>query len=99
MRAWYERRGYELLDRNWRCQAGEIDLVLRKGAAVVVCEVKSRSTLAYGAPAEAVGPAKRARLRRLAACWLATHDVHAPVVRFDVAAVLGCDVAVTRGAW
>ena len=59
--------GMVLLDRNWRCDAGEIDLVLRDGEVLVFCEVKTRSTAAYGHPLEAVTPAKAARLRRLAA--------------------------------
>jgi putative endonuclease len=97
--AWYEAQGYQLLDRNWRCYAGEIDLVLRKGTTLVICEVKTRSTLAYGAPAEAVTLVKRRRLRQLAASWLATHDHHAAHVRFDVASVRGHEVDVCAGAW
>lgn len=97
--AWYVARGYELLDRNWRCAAGEIDLVLREGRTLVVCEVKTRSTLVYGSPAEAVTARKRARLRRLAARWLAAHHVHVANVRFDVAAVLGEEVEIVAGAW
>jgi putative endonuclease len=97
--AWYVAHGYELLDRNWRCAAGEIDLVLRKGTTLVICEVKTRSTLAYGCPAEAVTPAKRVRLRRLAASWLATHRQHAPTVRFDVASVVDSHVEVLADAW
>jgi putative endonuclease len=96
---WYVARGYEVLDRNWRCSAGEIDLVLRKGPTLVVCEVKTRSSVLYGSPAEAVTGAKRARLRRLAARWLMDHDVHAPNVRFDMAAVLDDHVEVISGAW
>jgi len=96
---WYTARGYEVLDRNWRCSTGEIDLVLRKGPTVVVCEVKTRTTLLYGSPAEAVTAAKRVRVRRLAARWLMDHDVHAPNVRFDVAAVLQERVEVIPGAW
>jgi putative endonuclease len=97
--AWYTTRGYEVLDRNWRCSGGEIDLVLRKGKTLVVCEVKTRSSVACGSPAEAVTFAKRVRLRRLAARWLIEHDVHVPYVRFDVAAVLGDHVDVIPGAW
>ena len=68
--------GMVVLDRNWRCDAGEIDLVLRDGSTLVVCEVKTRSSVHYGHPLEAVTPVKAARLRRLAARWLAEHDVH-----------------------
>ncbi len=96
---WYSARGYEVLDRNWRCPTGEIDLVLRRGTLLVVCEVKTRSTLAYGAPADSVTAAKRARLRRLAVRWLAAHSVHPATVRFDVAAVLGSKVEVVAEAW
>ena len=80
--------GMTVLDRNWRCDAGEVDLVLRDGEVVVICEVKTRSSAAYGHPLEAVGAVKAARLRRLAALWLQAHDVHAPGVRIDVVGVL-----------
>lgn len=95
----YADEGFQVLDRNWRCRIGEIDLVLQKGSTLVVCEVKTRSTLAYGSPAEAVTALKRARLRRLAARWLAEHDVHPATVRFDVACVLGEDVEILAGVW
>ena len=51
-------RGLVVLDRNWRCPLGEIDLVLRDGDTLVVCEVKTRSGVGYGTPHEAVTPAK-----------------------------------------
>lgn len=81
--------GYEVLDRNWRCDAGELDIVARDPVAgeIVFVEVKTRSGGAFGHPAEAVVGAKLARLRRLAARWLAEHDVHAAGVRIDVVAV------------
>jgi putative endonuclease len=80
--------GMVVLDRNWRCDLGEIDLVLRDGRVLVVCEVKTRSSLAYGAPLEAVTEQKAARLRRLAARWLADHDIHPDEVRIDLVGVL-----------
>lgn len=80
--------GMVLVDRNWRCPAGEIDLVLRDGDVVVFCEVKTRTSAAFGHPLEAVRPEKAARLRRLAAMWLQAHDVHARGVRIDVVGVL-----------
>lgn len=95
----YERAGYRVLARNWRCEEGEIDLVCRRGATVVVCEVKTRRSFAYGSPAEAVTAEKRRRLRRLAARWLREHRVHCRTVRFDVAAVRGEDVEILPGAW
>jgi len=84
---WLCRQGMELLDRNWRCEAGEIDLVLRDGDVLVVCEVKTRSSAAFGSPFEAVTPAKLARLRRLAARWMTERGVHVPEVRLDLVGV------------
>lgn len=81
-------QGMVLLDRNWRCGEGEIDLVLRDGPALVVCEVKTRSSLACGSPQEAVGAVKLDRLVRLAERWREAHGVHPPEVRVDVVAVL-----------
>lgn len=80
--------GYEVLDRNWRGTRGELDIVARQGDEVVVVEVKTRSGLGYGHPAEAITPAKLARLRRLAGQWLSEHDVGARSVRVDVVAVI-----------
>ena len=60
------RRGMVVLDRNWRCPHGEIDVVARDGDVLVVCEVKTRRSLTHGDPVEAVTAAKVARLRRLA---------------------------------
>jgi putative endonuclease len=82
------RQGMVVLDRNWRCEVGELDLVLRDGRVLVVCEVKTRSSVAYGSPLEAVTEQKAARLRRLAARWLADHDVHPAEVRIDLVGVL-----------
>jgi putative endonuclease len=81
-------RGMVVLDRNWRCDAGEIDLVLRDGRVLVVCEVKTRSSNAYGSPLEGVTPVKAERLRRLAARWLADHRVRPDEGRIDLVGVL-----------
>jgi putative endonuclease len=80
--------GMVLLDRNWRCELGEIDLVLRDGPALVVCEVKTRTSTAYGSPLEAVSGQKANRMRRLAARWLAEHTVRPDEVRLDLVGVL-----------
>lgn len=82
------RGGMLLVDRNWRCAAGEIDLVLRDGRVLVVCEVKTRSSTAFGSPLEGVSQAKADRLRRLASRWLRAHDVHVDDVRIDLVGVL-----------
>ncbi|HEY0638870.1 MAG TPA: YraN family protein [Pseudonocardiaceae bacterium] len=79
--------GFEVLARNWRCRAGELDLVATDGGRLVVCEVKTRTGAAYGHPAEAVTRAKAARIRELTRRWLAEHDTRWREVRFDVLAV------------
>jgi putative endonuclease len=83
-----ERAGLQILDRNWRCQEGEIDIVAADGDTLVICEVKTRSGLGYGDPAEAVVAAKAARLRRLALRWLAADRLCWRELRFDVVTVL-----------
>lgn len=96
---WYEARGYRVLDRNWRCRAGELDIVAGRGGLVVFCEVKTRSSVAFGVPAEAVTPAKQARLRKLGVQWLEQTGARARDVRFDVASVLNRDIEVIEGAF
>lgn len=80
--------GMVVVDRNWRCDLGEVDLVLRDQEILVFCEVKTRSSSAYGHPLEAVSPTKGARLRRLAGRWLEEHDVDPQGVRIDLVGVL-----------
>jgi putative endonuclease len=80
--------GLTILDRNWRCETGEIDIVARDGASLVVCEVKTRRGLAYCHPGEAVTWRKAQRLRRLAMRWIDEHDVHPPEIRIDVVSVV-----------
>jgi putative endonuclease len=82
------QQGMILLDRNWRCDEGELDLVLRDGDVLVVCEVKTRSGVECGTPHEAVDDPKLDRLRRLAARWSEAHDIHPLDVRVDLVAVL-----------
>lgn len=83
-----EQAGMVVLARNWRCPLGELDVVAMDGPCLVAVEVKTRRSLAYGHPAEAVTRAKAARLRRLVAQWLADHDVRVESVRIDVVAIL-----------
>jgi putative endonuclease len=83
--------GMQILDRNWRCSQGEIDIVAMDDACLVIVEVKTRRSLAFGSPVEAVTAVKAARLRRLASCWLAENrSLVSSVadVRIDVVGVL-----------
>jgi putative endonuclease len=80
--------GLTILERNWRCDIGEIDIVARDGDTLVVCEVKTRSGTGFGSPLEAVTPRKAARLRRLAARWMLDRQIHPADVRIDLVGVL-----------
>jgi putative endonuclease len=79
--------GLMVVAHNWRCRHGEIDLVATAPGLVVFCEVKARRSDAYGTPAAAVTARKQARLRALAAAWLAAADHPPSRVRFDVVTV------------
>lgn len=82
--------GLRLVERNWRCADGELDIVARDGDVLAFVEVKTRSTLAFGDPVEAVTPAKAARIHRLAMRWLDEHrgQPRWTAIRFDVVAVV-----------
>ncbi len=98
--------GMTVVDRNWRVALddlrGELDLVVRDGATLVFCEVKTRSSSVAGGPLAAVTWRKRRQLRRLAGLYLARHRHHGPV-RGDVVTVLlaGPEPAIQhlRGVW
>ena len=89
---WYEKQGYAIVDRNWRVRSGELDVIARRGATLVFCEVKTRRGNRFGSPAEAVTYAKQQRIRKLAIEWLRAQasqgaTSRADVLRFDVASV------------
>jgi putative endonuclease len=81
-------QGMVLLDRNWRCPEGELDLVLRDGDVLVACEVKTRRGTGCGSPHEAVDDTKLERLHRLVWRWAEEHAVHPEEARVDLVAVL-----------
>jgi putative endonuclease len=97
--AWYEARGYQLMARNWRCREGELDLIVRRNRTIVFCEVKTRSSDAFGVPAEAVNREKRQRLRVLAARFLDESPIRAREIRFDVVSILRGEIEVFEGAF
>lgn len=98
MARWYLARGWEIVARNWRSPRGEIDVIARKGRLVAVCEVKTRSSGAFGTALEAVGVRKQERLRRATCDWLDRTGIVC-TVRFDVAAVTGEVIEVVEGAF
>jgi putative endonuclease len=91
--------GYDVVDRNWRCREGELDLVIARDRIVVFCEVKTRTSSAFGVPAEAITPAKRKRIRLLAARWLEQASIRPRSIRFDVASILAGELEVIEGAF
>ncbi|MFS0867295.1 YraN family protein [Microbacterium sp. 179-B 1A2 NHS] len=87
--------GYELLDRNWRCAQGELDIVAASRGDLVVVEVKTRRTEWFGHPFEAVSARKRDRLWRLGCAWIVAHPGAAARrrLRLDVIGITGPDPA------
>jgi putative endonuclease len=95
-----ESHGLRILDRNWRSADGEIDIVAVERQVLVVCEVKSRTSVRYGSPLEAVSRAKRARLRRLAVQWLNAHGIRFDQVRLAWSTKARADSpSSTSGEW
>lgn len=82
------RSGLVVLDRNWRCDEGEIDIVARDGDTLVVCEVKCRTSTRFGTPLEAITPVKAHRLFRLGVRWARAHGLGYVDLRVDVVTVL-----------
>lgn len=85
------RLGYDIVERNYRTRWGELDIVARIGTTLAFCEVKTRRQGGgAGAPLEAVGPRKQARVRRMAASWLTerTGRPYAEVIRFDAIGII-----------
>ncbi|MFF0455551.1 YraN family protein [Nocardia africana] len=80
--------GMRIVERNWRCRYGELDLIVREADTTAFVEVKTRSGLGFGTPAESVTFAKQQRIRRLALLWLAEQSGPWRRVRFDVVSVL-----------
>jgi putative endonuclease len=90
--AYLVKGGYRILERNWRCARGEIDIVATLGGDLVFVEVKTRSSTAYGHPLESITLVKLARLRALAGAWCQAHPEVSGSLRIDAVAVLApCD--------
>jgi putative endonuclease len=99
--AHYRSMGYTVVERNWRCHAGEIDLICASpdGRTLVFCEVKTRTSNAHGHPLEAVPPSKQRRLRHLAAIYLLARAHYREEIRFDVVAIFGHQLHVVKSAF
>ncbi len=94
------KQGYEIIERNFYCRSGEIDLVARESGYLVFVEVKYRSTNQNGLAAEAVNFAKQAKMKRAAMVYLQRRKVHPEVFcRFDVVAIDGTKIQLIRNAF
>lgn len=95
-----EQQGLRILERNYRCRQGEIDLIAQDGRVLVFVEVKYRKTAAKGEPAEAVTPLKQQRIRSVASYYLYSrrHGEDAPC-RFDIIGILGEELRWIRDAF
>ena len=98
--AYLEQQGYEILEYNYRCRMGEIDIVARQGGYLVFVEVKYRADNAAGNPLEAVTAAKQRTISKVASYYCLTHGygTYTPC-RFDVAAILDKQIKVIQNAF
>lgn len=95
-----EKQGYRILERNFFSRYGEIDLIAKDGDTLVFIEVKYRSSIAAGDPAEAVTEKKQGRIRKTAQYYLCRHRISEDIpCRFDVAAVLGSQIRLIKNAF
>jgi putative endonuclease len=93
------RLGYKIVERNFRCPAGELDVVARDGDTLVFVEIRSRRSNRFGTALEAVGRTKQAQVSRVAAVYLATRRPRFDTCRFDVVGVTGTQIDVVQDAW
>jgi putative endonuclease len=86
--AYLHRAGFRVLEQNYRCHLGEIDIVCQDSDTLVFVEVKARTQADFAAPWASIGPAKQRRLRRLAQQYMIRHGLESVPVRFDVVSVV-----------
>jgi len=94
-----QRAGYRIVERNYRCNAGELDIVAYDDAVLAFVEVRSRADDSHGNAAEMVDRRKQRRVSRVAACYLEDRRPLATHMRFDVVAITGGDVQLIKDAW
>jgi len=82
------KSGLKIIEQNFRCKGGEIDIVAKDGSTLVFVEVKTRKTLTYGVPQLAVTPFKQRQISKAALTWLARNRKTDSPARFDVIAIL-----------
>lgn len=85
--AYLERQGMQIVERNWRCRSGEVDIVALDDEVLVLCEVKTRKSVARGSAEEAITPAKQKRYARIARAYLSENSLADIELRFDAIAI------------
>ena len=93
------RRGLQIVERNYRCKVGELDIVARDRGVLVFVEVRSRRNADHGSALDAVGWSKRRRVTRTAMHYLASRRPRFEEARFDVVAITGAEIVHIRDAW
>lgn len=94
--AYLKGRKFTVIERNFRCKAGEVDIVARDGRTFVFVEVKTRRTMSFGPPQASVTPFKQRQISKAALTWLAKNRLHEASARFDVIAIILRDHEVPR---
>lgn len=97
--AYLETQGYEILQYNFYCRMGEIDIIARDGAYLVFCEVKYRDTDEKGHPLESVSPAKQKKISQCALYYLSKQECTDVACRFDVVGILGEEIVLIKNAF
>lgn len=90
---------YDIVDRNWTCEVGELDVVARDGDILVFVEVRSRADAEHGHAAEMISPGKRFRVTRVARAYLALRQPTFEECRFDVVCITGGTIDIIKDAW
>jgi len=98
-----KKRGYRILQRNYVCKMGEVDIIAKEGDTLTFIEVKTRTSTAFGPPQLAVNPAKQMQLSKVALNFLKENHLEDAKARFDVVAILlgpkGEEIEVIRDAF
>jgi putative endonuclease len=92
-------RGYAIVERNFRCDVGELDVVARDGATLVFVEIRSRRDDEHGSALHAVGRTKKHKVARVAEVYLAAREPEYENCRFDVVAITGDQIEIIPDAW
>lgn len=93
------RQGYRIVDRNFRCKVGELDVIARDGRTLVFVEVRSRRSGEFGSALEAVNWGKRTKVSRVAQAYLTLRRPRFDTARFDVVAITGGELVHVKDAW